>query len=70
MYIDANMILEQAEDIGDGWKKFVAKLEKGDTAESGVSTKWVFAGPGQVTYLIHPSGWTIQPDDKVRRTDI
>lgn len=66
-HYSANDILEQASSIEDGWKRLVLTLGEGDTADSGTSTKWHYAGPGEVKYLIHPSGWIIQPDDAVHR---
>lgn len=58
-------ILELAQCIGEGWKRTTLTLEEGDTAHSGLSTKWDFAGPGEVTYLIHPSGWHITPGEGI-----
>lgn len=66
-YYSTNDILGQAVPISDGWKRLILQLAEGDTADSGTSTKWRYAGPGEVTYLIHSSGWTVQPGDTVRK---
>lgn len=50
-----------------GWTKAVITLEKGDTVVSALSDKWVFAGPGEVEFLMHPSGWQVVPSDTVRK---
>jgi hypothetical protein len=60
-------IKARATPIGDGWSKLTLALEDGDTAYCGASTKWKWAGPGTVTYMIHPSGDTEVYDDVVRR---
>lgn len=61
-------ILAAGEDIGEGWTKAVITLEPGDTAHSGLSSKWDFAGPGEVTYLMHPSGWHVTPGDTITKS--
>ncbi|AQP30923.1 hypothetical protein SEA_ANGRYORCHARD_61 [Rhodococcus phage AngryOrchard] len=67
MHYGFNEILETAEPIGDGYKKAVILLVEGDTAYPAISTKWVFAGSGEITYLIHPSGWHVTADDEIRK---
>ena len=61
-------IIARAVPIGEGWKKAEIELASGDTAVSPGSTKWVFLGPGTITYLIHPSGWDVTPSEHVSRT--
>ena len=62
-----NDILERALPIGNGYTETVLELEEGDTADNPASTKWVFAGPGTVGYLIHPSGTQVHADESVGR---
>lgn len=63
----AGDILRAAEPTEGGWRRLQLTLAEGDTADSGTSTKWAYAGPGTVEYLIHPSGWIVRPDDAVHR---
>lgn len=65
-HYDFDSILATAHDIGEGWRKNEIKLVEGDTAYNPGSTKWNFAGPGVVTYFIHPSGWTYRTTDNIR----
>lgn len=67
MHYDLGLIMAEAEDLGEGHRKAVVNLKKGDTAASALSEKWVFAGPGTVTYWMHPSGWDIEPSETVKR---
>ena len=67
MHHDHGAILNQAEDIGEGWSRTILTLADGDSAHSAVSTKWDYRGPGQIQYLIHPSGWQVRPDDTITR---
>lgn len=48
-------------------EKAVITLAQGDSAYSGVSSKWDYSGPGVVVYRMHPSGWEISPSDEVGR---
>lgn len=64
------MIRAVARDIGDGWTKTVIRLDHDDTADAGTSTKYAWGGPGEVEYLMHPSGWQIAPSDTVKRVPL
>jgi len=68
MHYDTNAVLLRAEELGDGWSRAEIRLDSGDTAESGTSTKWFLAGPGAIEYLIHATGWIVRPDASVTRT--
>ena len=48
-------VLRIAQDIGEGWRKANIYLDGGETAWYPASTKKVYAGPGWLTYMIHPS---------------
>jgi hypothetical protein len=61
-------ICEAAVDIGEGWRKHVVALGIEDSAHSPMSSKWNFHGPGEITYLIHPSGIDVQVSGRVRKT--
>ncbi|MDE8647639.1 hypothetical protein PXH69_21930 [Rhodococcus qingshengii] len=67
MHYDHQAIMDAGEDIGEGWKKAVITLAEGDSAYSGVSSKWDYSGPGVVVYRMHPSGWEISPSDGAGR---
>lgn len=60
-------IMDASTDIGDGWRRTALRLAPGDTAPDATSTKWQFAGPGSVEYLIHPTGWIVRPGGSVTR---
>lgn len=49
-------IVGAAQPVGDGWVRTTVTLWDGDTAYLPGTTKYVVAGPGQVIYLVHPSG--------------
>lgn len=66
MHYGNREIASAAEDLGDGVKRAVLTLAKGDTAAA-VSDKWVLAGPGEVEYLMGASGWTISPSDTITK---
>lgn len=68
MHYTQQDIQDRATDAGNGWTKAVIELGKDDTAHSAVSTKWDFAGPGTVAYMIHPSGWDVRPSVTITRT--
>jgi hypothetical protein len=51
--------------IGSGYRVAKLTLQVGDTAESMLSDKWCFGGPGTVEYLIHATGWSVSPSDTV-----
>lgn len=70
VHYDQKAIQDAAEDAGSGWRKTVLTLGADDTAYSGVSTKYHFGGPAEITYLIHPSGWTVQEPENARRVPI
>lgn len=63
MHYTRKDIMAAGIDIGDGWTRAEIVLENGDTADSALSSKWQFAGPGTVEYLMHRSGWHITPTD-------
>ncbi|BBY54064.1 hypothetical protein H7J07_05500 [Mycobacterium koreense] len=67
MHYTHDDIMDRATDLGDRYRETVLVLEDGDTAESALSTKWCFGGPGTVRYLIHPSGWQVAPDDTISK---
>lgn len=67
MHYDQSAIQDRAEDIGEGWSRTILTLGADDTAHSAVSGKWDYRGPGQIKYLIHPSGWTVEPGDTLTR---
>ncbi|MBM4654009.1 hypothetical protein GS896_27555 [Rhodococcus hoagii] len=67
MHYDQAAIMAAGEDLGQGWSKTVVKLDEGDTAYSGVSTKYDFRGPGEVAYMMHASGWNVDPSDTITR---
>jgi hypothetical protein len=67
VHYDARAIERAAVDIGDGYREAVITLAKGDTAESFLSDKWQFGGVGSVSYLMHPSGYSIAPSDGIRK---
>ena len=67
MHYSFEDILDRAEDIGDGYRKTTVTLGPEDTAHSALSTKWDLQGPGEVTYLIHPSGITVGPSETITR---
>lgn len=56
-------IADRAKKLGKGWTKTTLPLEEGDTAVSGTSTKYHWAGPGVVVYYVHgPTGsWNVEP---------
>lgn len=58
-------IEETSINIGNNYKVATIILDEGDTAESMLSDKWNFGGPGEVQYIIHPTGWSIQPSATV-----
>lgn len=60
-------ILAAGADLGDGWSKAVITLGKGDTAHSALSSKWDFAGPGTVEYVMHPSSWAVVPGESITK---
>ena len=60
MHYDANTILETAEDIGHGFRINNVTLTDEDTAYAPGTTKHVYAGPGEIHYTIHASGWTVE----------
>lgn len=60
-------ITAAAEDIGEGWSRATVILRKGDTCHNPGSTKWVFAGPGTVTFAIHATGWGIEASEGLTR---
>lgn len=67
IYFDHTAIMALAVDLGDGWSRCDLSLHGGDTAHSGISTKYRFGGPGVIIYMIHASGWTVTPDSRIRR---
>ena len=67
MHYDHQAIMDAGEDIGEGWKKAVITLGPEDSAYSAVSTKYDFKGPGEVTYMMHPSGWDVRPSEAVNK---
>jgi hypothetical protein len=67
VHYDANAIEQAAVDIGDGYREAVITLAKGDTAESFLSDKWQFGGVGSVSYLMHPSGYTVSPGNGINK---
>jgi hypothetical protein len=49
-------VLDEAEPIGDGWKRAVIILvDEDDTSWYPASGKAQYRGPGGVKYLIHPT---------------
>lgn len=68
MHYTGKMILDTATDIGEGWRRTELTLTGDDTADSAVSSKWNFRGPGAVTYLIHASGWHVTSDPTITRS--
>lgn len=60
-------IMAAGEDLGGGWAKAIISLDAGDTAHSALSSKWDFQGPGVVVYVMHASGWTVDPSDTITR---
>ncbi len=58
MHYGPEQIIDLAKPAGNGWTRTELTLQEDDTAHCGASTKWQWKGPGTVTYLIHPSGWT------------
>ncbi|WP_280395532.1 hypothetical protein [Nocardia brasiliensis] len=52
-------VLADMRDIGNDWTEKVIDLKAGETAWSPLSDKWVFGGPGKVTYKNHPSGMDV-----------
>jgi hypothetical protein len=54
-----------AVEIGNNYRVATISLLAGDTAESMLSDKWNFGGPGKVEYLIHPTGWSVSPESTV-----
>lgn len=61
MTYDDDKIFALAQDMGEGWRTASVLLAIGETAWCPASTKKVYAGPGWVTYMIHPSGIQSQP---------
>ena len=61
MHYGQQAIQDTSRDIGQGWRRADVALGAGDTAYDPGSTKTVLAGPGTVTYHIHPSGWITAP---------
>ncbi|MGW0245080.1 hypothetical protein ACWDYH_00420 [Nocardia goodfellowii] len=60
-------ILEAAHGIGENWKKTVISLGTKETAYRPDSTKWDYLGPGEITYRVHPSGWSVEVADTITR---
>lgn len=54
-------IMEMAVERGNGWTSTDLTLGADETAYHGNSTKKDYSGPGEVSYLIHPSGWIVTP---------
>lgn len=67
MHYSAEVIETAAVDIGDGYREAVITLAKGDTAESFLSDKWQFGGVGSVSYLMHPSGYSVSPGNGINK---
>ncbi|QDH93038.1 hypothetical protein SEA_STEPHIG9_93 [Mycobacterium phage Stephig9] len=63
-------IMDKSRDLGEGWRRTDLVLGEEDTAHSALSTKWDFQGPGEVTYMIHASGWTVHPSGTLSRAYI
>lgn len=55
------------EDLGGDSRRVTLTLQPDDTAYSAVSTKYVWQGPGKVTYTIHTSGWDVTINGVTRR---
>jgi len=69
-YDEISAAAEGANDCAD-CKCVVIKLSDGDTADTLVSTKWVFMGPGKVHYKFWPDGGVdVTPFDGTGRVHI
>lgn len=67
MHYTHDDIMAAGEDLGERWSKAIITLNADDTAHSALSTKWDFAGPGTVEYLMHPSGWQVSASETVSK---
>lgn len=66
-HFDLDTILILAHQVATGCHKTDLKLRRGDTAHSATSTKWHFLGPGEVTYLIHPTDIVVTASRSIAR---
>lgn len=68
MHYSHQDIVDNARDLGEGWSRTDLVLGEEDTAHSALSSKWDFQGPGEITYMMHASGWTVRPSETISRS--